>query len=79
MDLLARMAKARVDRKMTQAQLADRLGVKQAMVSMMEKGEEVPGGDLVKRIKAWLDSGQGARVSAPRGPRGNYNKRSTIG
>ena len=75
------MAQVRMDRKMTQAQLAERLGVKQAMVSMMEEGSEDPGPDLAARIKAWIDSGAGAKTKAPRGPRGNYQtkKRTTIG
>lgn len=62
---------------MTQAQLADVLGVKQAMVSMIEKGEEDPSDDLLKRIRSWIDSGRGVRMKAPRGPRGSYRKRST--
>ena len=74
--------RARLDRKMTQAQLADVLGVKQAMVSMFESGDERGryGDDLVKRIEAWIRSGRGPRLKAPRGPRGPYRtrKRTTL-
>jgi hypothetical protein len=72
------MTKARLDRDVTQAQLAERLGVRQSVVSMLESGEMSLPGDLGDRIKAWIDSGAGAKRKAPRGPRGNYKKRSTV-
>ncbi len=75
-DLPKRMKRARLDREMTQPQLAEVLGVGQPMVAMIEKGEEEPGGKLAERINAWLASGRGPRVKSARGP---YNKgRSTI-
>ena len=78
MGLIERMTKTRIDRKMTQLQLADRLGVKQAMVSMLESGEEPLSDGLASRIKGWIDSGAGPRLKSPRGPRGNYRKRKTV-
>lgn len=77
--LAGRMQKARVDRGMTQAQLAERLRVKQSMVSMIEAGEEVEDGvkysdDLAKRIRTFIDSGAGPTQKSPRGP---YNKART--
>jgi len=80
-----RMAKARVDRGMTQGQLADRLGVKQSMVSMIETGEVTRDADeeterysegLEKRIRSWIDSGAGPTKKSPRGP--YAKKRTTI-
>lgn len=75
--LASRMNKTRVERKMTQQQLADRLHVKQAMVSMIEAGESVPGDELSTRIKAWIASGAGPRSKSARGPYAT-KKRSTI-
>lgn len=72
-----RVARARVDRGMTQAQLAERLRVKQSMISMLEADEAEPGDGLRKVIKQWLDSGAGPRAKPSRGP---YHKtRTTIG
>lgn len=78
MDALAQqMAKARVDRNMTQGQLAERLGVKQSMISMIETGEVTGDAEdetaryseaLGKRIRSWIDSGAGPRKKSPRGP-----------
>ena len=66
--LATRMAKARTDRGMTQGQLAEKLGVRQAMVSMIETGEAEYGEDLGKRIKTFIDSGAGPATKPPRGP-----------
>jgi len=71
--LAARMQKARIDRNMTQGQLAERLRVRQSMVSMIENGEEVEDGvkysdELASRIKSWIDSGAGPAKKSPRGP-----------
>ena len=70
----ARMEKARTERNMTQAQLAERLGVRQAMVSMIEAGEAEYSDDTAKRIKSWIDSGQGPKMPSARGP---YSKKRT--
>lgn len=67
-DLPKRMRRARLDRNMTQPQLAEVLGIGQPMVAMIEKGEEEPGGKLAERIGAWLASGRGARMKSARGP-----------
>ena len=64
----SRMAKARTDRGVTQVELAKRLGVRQAMVSMIEAGEAEYSDELGKRIKSWIDSGEGPKEKAPRGP-----------
>lgn len=82
--LAQRMTKARVDRGMTQGQLADRLGVKQSMVSMIETGEVRDDEEasssysdgLQQRIKSWIDSGAGPTKDSPRGP--YAKKRTTI-
>jgi len=75
-NLRQRMAKARLERGVTQAQLAERLHVKQAMISMIEAGEADYSQELAGRIRGWIDSGAGAPKKSPRGP---YHKtRSTI-
>lgn len=72
-----RMKTARLERNMTQIQLADRLGVRQSMVSMIESGEVTEdardatdqyGGALAKRIDAWIESGSGPTKKTVRGP-----------
>ncbi len=73
-DLGNRMAKARVDRGVTQGDLAKRLGVRQAMVSMIESGEAEYSEDLAGRIKTFINSGAGPTQKSPRGP---YNKART--
>lgn len=75
-----RMVRARLDRKMTQAQLADVLGVRQSMVAMFEGNADAarPSDDFIKRVEAWIASGRGSRIKAPRGPRGSYKARRTI-
>lgn len=73
--LAKRMESARKERGVTQGQLADRLHIKQAMVSMIESGEAEYGEELAGRIRGWIDSGAGALKKAARGP---YKTRSTI-
>ena len=78
--LVTRMMKARVDRNMTQVQLAEALHVRQSMIAMMENGEETETGELYgdslgKRIEAWIASGAGPKKKSPRGP---YKQRNTI-
>lgn len=72
-----RVAKARKDRGMTQAQLAERLHVKQSMVSMIETDEAEYSDELRKVIKQWLDSGAGATAKPTRGPY-KVQQRSTL-
>ncbi len=74
-NLAAKMAKARKERNVTQGQLADRLHIKQAMVSMIEGGEAEYSTELAGRIRSWIDSGAGALKKSARGP---YKTRSTI-
>jgi len=79
-ELAARMKKARLDRGMTQGQLADKLRIRQSMVSMIEDGEELEDGeiygvDLGKRIAAFIESGAGPTTKTPRGP---YKSRITL-
>jgi transcriptional regulator with XRE-family HTH domain len=64
----ARLAEVRKERGVTQADLAKRLGVRQAMVSMIETNEAEYGEDLARRIKTFIDSGAGATQKSPRGP-----------
>lgn len=71
MSLARRMVSARIERKMTQPQLAEVLGIGQPMLSMIEDEVKPIGGELEKRINAWLASGRGPRVKSARGP---YNK-----
>lgn len=73
-----RVTRARLERGMTQGQLAERLHVKQASISMLESGELEPTEGLASQLKAWLASGAGPKNPAPRGPREHYKKRSTI-
>ncbi len=70
-----RMRKARIDRGMTQRELADYLHVKQAAVSMIESGEDHPDEGLSSRISSWIGSGGAPKTSTPRGP---YKKRATL-
>lgn len=73
--LAKRLEAARKERGVTQGQLAERLHIKQAMVSMIESGEAEYGTELADRMKGWIDSGAGALKKAARGP---YKTRSTI-
>lgn len=69
------MEKARKERGVTQGQLADRLHVKQATISMIETGEIDYSTELAGRIRSWIDSGEGPSKPSARGP---YKTRSTI-
>jgi transcriptional regulator with XRE-family HTH domain len=77
-----RMRKARLDRGMTQPQLAKYLRVGQAMLSMIESGEAEASDDLARRISDWIASGKGPQEQAKRGPyrdgKGQRQKRTTI-
>lgn len=73
--LATAMEKARKERGVTQGQLADRLHIKQAMISMIETGEADYGSELAGRIQGWIDSGAGASKKSARGP---YKVRTTI-
>ena len=74
--LAAKMAKARVERGVTQGQLAERFHIRQSMLSMIETGEENESPELAGRMRAWIDSGAGAQKKSPRGPRGNYERKT---
>lgn len=67
-DIPAEMAKARTERGMSKEQLAEKLGVRQAMVSMIETGEAEYSDELGKRIKTFIDSGAGPATKPARGP-----------
>lgn len=69
-----KMEKARLERGMTQGQLASKLGVRQAMVSMIEAGEAEYSDELGGRIKTWVESGGGPPTKSARGP---YTKKRT--
>jgi transcriptional regulator with XRE-family HTH domain len=73
--LAVAMEKARKERGVTQGQLAERLHIRQAMVSMIEGGEADYGDELAGRIRGWIESGSGASKKPARGP---YKTRSTI-
>lgn len=77
MSLAQTVRKVRMERGMTQPQLAELLHVTQATISMFESGElDAITDDLKKRIQAWIDSGRGAPQKSKRGP---YKKaRATI-
>ena len=79
-DLGARVTRARLERGVTQAQLAEYLHVKQASISMLESGELEPTDHFQAALEAWLASGSSPRRPAPRGPREHYvtQSRSTI-
>lgn len=51
----AKMAKARKEKGLTQAELAQLLGITQRMVAAVEAGERRPSVDLAKRIGQVLD------------------------
>lgn len=50
----ARMARLRKEKRLTQAELAQALGVSQRMVAACEMGERRPSVDLAKKIGAEL-------------------------
>ena len=66
--LAARVAAARKERGMTEKQLAERMHVRQSMISMFESGEDEVGEELAGRLKQWIDSGAGPSAPAKRGP-----------
>lgn len=74
MSLVERMKRARLERDMTEAQLAQALRVRQSAVSMVESGELEVSQELAKNIEAWIASGKGA----PKTKRGPYQKRRTL-
>ena len=53
-DVGAEMARLRKEKKMTQAELAQVLGISQRMVAACEAGERRPSPDLAQRIGAEL-------------------------
>ena len=53
-----RMKAVRLERGVTQVQLAAILHIKQGSLSMIESDEFEVGEDLAGRIRAWIDSGQ---------------------
>lgn len=65
MNLAKRLKKAREDAKLTQAQLAKRSGVKQQMISKLERGTAKSTSDIVTIASAvgvsaqWLATGEG--------------------
>lgn len=74
-----RLRRARLERDVTEAQLAARLGIRQSALSMLESGEMEPGDDLASRAKAWISSGSGAGGPSNKAARGPYRKaRRTI-
>ena len=73
--LAGAMKKARLERGVTGTQLAERLHIKQAMVSMIESGEAEYSEELAGRIRGWIDSGAGPLTPPKRGP---YKTRTTI-
>lgn len=74
----ARVAAARSERQMTHAELAERLHVKPASISMIESGEMEPTEDLRGRLKAWMASdGTPRRTSPSRVREGAETKRRT--
>jgi DNA-binding transcriptional regulator YiaG len=52
------MRRTRLDRKMTQAELADVLGVSQEMVSMIEASTKPVPRELVSIIQRWMATGK---------------------
>jgi transcriptional regulator with XRE-family HTH domain len=61
-----RLRQKRLERNVTQAQVADALGVSQAMLSQLEAGKLPPGDELDGKIRRWLASG-GVPGKAKRG------------
>lgn len=52
------MRRTRLDRKLTQAQLADVLGVSQEMVSMIESGTKPMPSELAPIVQRWMATGK---------------------
>lgn len=58
-DTIARqMRRTRLDRKLTQAQLADMLGVSQEMVSQIESGTKDVPDELRPIVQRWVATGK---------------------
>jgi transcriptional regulator with XRE-family HTH domain len=57
----------RLERDVTQAQLAKALDTEQSMVAMVEAGTAEPGDDLLGRMNRWISSGT-TSTKAKRGP-----------
>lgn len=60
------LKRTRVERKATQQQVADVLGVSQEVLSMIEDGRRAPGDDLLGKINDWIAKG-GVKGKAKRG------------
>jgi transcriptional regulator with XRE-family HTH domain len=52
------MRRTRLDRKITQAQLAEMLGVSQEMISMVESGAKDMPSDLASIVQRWMATGR---------------------
>lgn len=64
MSLGERVAKKRQEMGMKVRELAERLRIKPAIVSMLESGEETPedlGEGISRLFSGWLEAGQGPR------------------
>lgn len=68
------LKKQRMRRNVTQEQLADILGCSHAMVTQIERGNRLPGEELLQKIDAWMEHGGKGKKPAPRGARGSYDK-----
>lgn len=66
--LASQLRKARLERNVTQPQLAAMLGCSHEMISRIESGERDPGLGLLPKIQKWIASGKGAPTPAPKGP-----------
>lgn len=53
--LIEELVKARLERRMTQAQLADKAGMKQAAIARLESGESNPSYKTLARVARALD------------------------
>ena len=67
-DIGRRLRKARLERNITQTQLASVLGCSQEMIVFIENGQKEPGMVLLPKINKWISSGAGGKGVAPRGP-----------
>lgn len=67
-----RLTKARLERNVTQKQLANHFHIPQSTISMIEQNELGASDGVAHMIEEWIKSGAGVETPGVRGARGRY-------
>jgi predicted transcriptional regulator len=58
MSMIKEMRKTRIDRRLSQGELGELLGVSQEMISMMESGAKDMPSELAPFVRRWITTGK---------------------